>query len=92
VLPWPALFMKVRRETVELSGMAGNRRGEDPRRIHCDTSQGPNAEDARQDGQIRGRSRNFMNCAGQWSSGRLRRPSRRPPFRFPHQRRTVSPG
>jgi hypothetical protein len=63
-LRYPALFMKVRRETVEMSDMAGNRRGEDPRRIHCDTSQGPNPEDARQGWQIRGRSRSFMNCAG----------------------------
>ncbi len=56
--------MKVRRETAEMSGMAGNRRGEDPRRIHCDTSQGPSPEDARQGWQIHGRSRSFMNCAG----------------------------
>ncbi|MGD1148299.1 MAG: hypothetical protein ABR961_10165 [Thermoanaerobaculaceae bacterium] len=49
----PGLFVGVRR------------RGEEPSRILCDTSQAPNLEYARQAGQIRVRSRTLMNSPGQ---------------------------
>jgi len=45
--------------------MVGARRGEEPSRILCDTSQAPNLEYARQAGQIRVRSRTLMNSPGQ---------------------------
>ena len=38
--------------------------GEEPSRILCDTAQAPNPEYARQDGQIRVRSRTLMNSPG----------------------------
>ena len=43
--------------------MAGTRSGEDPKRIGH-TLMGPSREDARQDGQIRGRSRSLVSNAG----------------------------
>ena len=55
--------MKVRSETVEIADITGTRRGEDPRRT-TSTSQGSSPEDARQGGQIRGRSRSFVNNSG----------------------------
>ena len=56
--------MGVRRENAEVAGMVGARRGEEPSRILCDTSQAPNPEYARQAGQIRVRSRTLMNSPG----------------------------
>jgi hypothetical protein len=44
--------------------MVGEWRGEEPRRILCDTSQAPSPESARQAGQIRVRSRILMNIPG----------------------------
>jgi hypothetical protein len=41
----------------------GTRSGEDPRRI-ARTLMGPSREDARQGGQIRGRSKNLVRSAG----------------------------
>jgi hypothetical protein len=40
----------VRRESAEVTGMVGARRGEDPSRILCDTSQGTNLETSRRPG------------------------------------------
>jgi hypothetical protein len=55
--------MKVRSENVEIAAITGTRRGEDPRRTDS-TLQDPRPEDARQGGQIRVRSRNFVNNSG----------------------------
>jgi hypothetical protein len=60
------------RETVEMDVIPGNRRELDPRRPQGigseaylnSTSQGPIPEDARKDGQIHGRSRQFMKYSG----------------------------
>jgi len=55
--------MKVRSETVEMAAITGTRKGEDLRRTSS-TLKGPRPEDARQGGQIRGRSRSFVNNSG----------------------------
>jgi len=55
--------MKVRSETVEMAAVALTFRGRDPGRA-CDASQGPRSEDALQGGQIRDRSRSFVNGSG----------------------------
>jgi len=55
--------MKVRSENVEMAAITGAHRVKEPRRTDS-TSQGPRPEDARQGGQIRGRSRNFVNNSG----------------------------
>jgi hypothetical protein len=55
--------MKVRSESVEMAAITGTRRGKDPRRTDS-TLQGPRPEDDRQGGQIRGRSRSFVNNSG----------------------------
>jgi hypothetical protein len=44
--------------------MAGSRRGEEPSRILCDTSQAPSPEHARQSGKIRSRSRSQLGFPG----------------------------
>ena len=44
--------------------MVGARRGEEPSRIRCDTSQAPNPEYARQRGKIRPRSRIQLGFPG----------------------------
>ncbi len=55
--------MKHRDETVEMAGLPGNRRDEDQRRT-VQYVEGPRPEDARRDGQIRGRSGWFMDKPG----------------------------
>ena len=55
--------MNHRDEIVEMAVLPGNRRDEGPRRT-LRYVEGPRNEDARRDGQIRGRSRWFMNNPG----------------------------
>jgi hypothetical protein len=60
----PALCTRRRREIVEMALPPGNRRDSDLRRTLFSTSQGTRHEDARKDGQIRGRSRWLVHNAG----------------------------
>ena len=62
--------MGVRRENAEVAGVVGARRGEEPRRIRCDTPQAPSPESARQTGQIRVRSRTLMSSPGSGGESR----------------------
>ena len=59
----PAFPTGLRRETAQMAVMTGARSGEDSKRIEH-TLMGPKREDARQDGQIRGRSRSPVRNAG----------------------------
>jgi hypothetical protein len=59
----PGFLAGVRRETAQMAVMTGTRSGEDPRRIRHTVS-GPSREDARQGGQIRGRSRTTARDPG----------------------------
>ena len=61
--------MKDRSEAVEMAVRSGARRGEPPSRIHCDTSQAVNPENARHGGHIRGCSRSVMDNAGYARAG-----------------------
>ena len=56
--------MKWRRETGEMAVPPGNRRGVGSEAYLNGTSQGSTSEDARKDGHIRGRSRQFMKYPG----------------------------
>jgi hypothetical protein len=56
--------MKHRRETAKMAVMAGARRGEGPKAYSLQYVEGTSPENARQGGQIRGRSRCFMNDPG----------------------------
>ena len=54
---------RVRREAAQMAVVAGTRSGEDPKRIGH-TLIGLSREDARQVGQIRGRSRSLVRNTG----------------------------
>ena len=55
--------MKDRDETAEMAVLPGARSAEDPR-AYLQYVEGQRREYARRDGQIRGRSRSFMNRPG----------------------------
>ena len=56
--------MKLCRETVKMGVPPGNRRDLNPMAYLNSTSQGSRLEDAREDGHIRGRSRQFVKHPG----------------------------
>ncbi len=56
--------MKHRSETAEMAELPGTRRPEGPTAYSLQYVEGPRPEDARRVGQIRGRSRCFMNNPG----------------------------